>query len=79
MAPVHRFAHRALYLQEAAHEVVAIDNLVNSSEESLHPVAEPSGKTAAHTTDAVIDFAGLTAVGASASNRSSTKTTSWAR
>ena len=39
-------SHTVLSLQEAGHEVVVIDNLVNSSEESLRRVAELSGKTA---------------------------------
>jgi UDP-glucose 4-epimerase len=37
-------SHTVLSLQEAGHEVVVIDNLVNSSEESLRRVAELSGK-----------------------------------
>ncbi|SDP61302.1 UDP-glucose 4-epimerase [Arthrobacter sp. ok909] len=36
-------SHTVLSLQEAGHEVVVIDNLVNSSEESLRRVAELSG------------------------------------
>ncbi|MDQ0866757.1 UDP-glucose 4-epimerase GalE [Arthrobacter globiformis] len=36
-------SHTVLSLQEAAHEVVVIDNLVNSSEESMRRVAELSG------------------------------------
>lgn len=36
-------SHTVLSLQEAGHEVVVIDNLVNSSEESLRRVAEFSG------------------------------------
>ncbi len=39
-------SHTVLSLQEAGHEVVVIDNLVNSSEESLRRVAELSGKNA---------------------------------
>src|SRR6478736_3370699 len=39
-------SHTVLSLQEAGHEVVVIDNLVNSSEESLRRVAELSGKAA---------------------------------
>ena len=39
-------SHTVLSLQEAGHDVVVIDNLVNSSEESLRRVAELSGKTA---------------------------------
>jgi UDP-glucose 4-epimerase len=41
-----RGARRRAGTQEAGHEVVAIDNLVNSSEESLRRVAELSGKAA---------------------------------
>jgi UDP-glucose 4-epimerase len=45
-------SHTALALQEAGHDVVVIDNLVNSSEESLRRVAELTGKQAAfHQTD----------------------------
>ncbi|MBT2522628.1 SDR family NAD(P)-dependent oxidoreductase, partial [Arthrobacter sp. ISL-28] len=40
-------SHTVLSLQEAGHEVVVIDNLVNSSEESLRRVAELTGKEAA--------------------------------
>jgi UDP-glucose 4-epimerase len=39
-------SHTVLSLQEAGHDVVVIDNLANSSEESLRRVAELSGKTA---------------------------------
>jgi UDP-glucose 4-epimerase len=39
-------SHTVLSLHEAGHDVVVIDNLVNSSEESLRRVAELSGKTA---------------------------------
>lgn len=39
-------SHTVLSLQEAGHDVVVIDNLVNSSDESLRRVAELSGKTA---------------------------------
>ncbi|MBO1266734.1 SDR family NAD(P)-dependent oxidoreductase, partial [Arthrobacter cavernae] len=47
-------SHTVLSLQEAGHDVVVIDNLVNSSEESLRRVAELTGKTAAfHRVDLV--------------------------
>jgi UDP-glucose 4-epimerase len=39
-------SHTVLSLQEAGHEVMVIDNLVNSSEEALRRVAELSGKAA---------------------------------
>ena len=39
-------SHTVLSLQEAGHDVVVIDNLVNSGEESLWRVAEMSGKAA---------------------------------
>jgi UDP-glucose 4-epimerase len=39
-------SHTVLSLQEAGHEVVVIDNLVNSSKEALRRVAELSGKAA---------------------------------
>ncbi|MEW1806731.1 SDR family NAD(P)-dependent oxidoreductase, partial [Pseudarthrobacter sp. NPDC080039] len=39
-------SHTVLSLQEAGHDVVVMDNLVNSSEESLRRVAELSGKAA---------------------------------
>ena len=39
-------SHTVLSLQEAGHDVVVIDNLVNSGEESLWRVAELSGKAA---------------------------------
>lgn len=38
-------SHSVLALQEAGHDVVVIDNLVNSSEESMRRVARISGKT----------------------------------
>ncbi len=37
-------SHTVLSLQEAGHDVIVIDNLVNSSEESLRRVAELSGR-----------------------------------
>ncbi len=39
-------SHTVLSLQQAGHDVVVLDNLVNSSEESLRRVAKLSGKTA---------------------------------
>lgn len=78
-------SHTVLELLNAGHEVVVMDNLVNSSEESLRRVAELTGKEAKfHKVDlldaegmkdlfieekpeAVIHFAGLKAVGESAS------------
>jgi UDP-glucose 4-epimerase len=39
-------SHTVLSLHKADHDVVVIDNLVNSIEESLRRVAELSGKTA---------------------------------
>ncbi|BAS09989.1 UDP-glucose 4-epimerase [Arthrobacter sp. Hiyo4] len=51
-------SHTVLSLQEAGHDVVVIDNLVNSSEESLRRVAELSGKTAEfHNVDLVDEAA----------------------
>ena len=38
-------SHTVLSLQEAGHDVVVLDNLVNSSEESMRRVAELSGTT----------------------------------
>lgn len=47
-------SHTVLSLQEAGHDVVVLDNLVNSSEESLRRVSELTGKTAAfHEVDLV--------------------------
>ncbi len=78
-------SHTVLELLNAGHEVVVMDNLANSSEESLRRVAELTGKEAKfHKVDlldaegmkdlfveekpeAVIHFAGLKAVGESAS------------
>jgi UDP-glucose 4-epimerase len=39
-------SHTVLSLQQAGHDVVVLDNLVNSSEESLRRVSELTGKTA---------------------------------
>ena len=39
-------SHTMLSLQQAGHDVVVLDNLVNSSEESLRRVSELTGKTA---------------------------------
>ncbi|WP_426990148.1 UDP-glucose 4-epimerase GalE [Pseudarthrobacter sp. Y6] len=51
-------SHTVLSLQEAGHDVVVIDNLVNSSEESLRRVAELTGKTAEfHNVDLVDEAA----------------------
>src|SRR5680860_298729 len=51
-------SHTVLSLQEAGHDVVVLDNLVNSSEESLRRVAELSGKTAEfHNVDLVDEAA----------------------
>jgi UDP-glucose 4-epimerase len=47
-------SHTVLSLQEAGHEVVVVDNLVNSSEESLRRVAERGGRTLAHRPAAVL-------------------------
>ncbi|MBO9705782.1 MAG: SDR family NAD(P)-dependent oxidoreductase, partial [Arthrobacter sp.] len=78
-------SHTVLALQEAGHDVVVMDNLSNSSEESLRRVAQLSGKPvpfhqvdltdpegldrlfSAYEFTAVIHFAGLKAVGESAS------------
>ncbi|MDQ0709495.1 UDP-glucose 4-epimerase [Arthrobacter woluwensis] len=78
-------SHTVLALQEAGHDVVVMDNLSNSSEESLRRVAQLSGKPvpfhqvdltdpegldrlfSAYDFTAVIHFAGLKAVGESAS------------
>ncbi|HEY9355017.1 MAG TPA: UDP-glucose 4-epimerase GalE, partial [Arthrobacter sp.] len=51
-------SHTVLSLQEAGHDVAVIDNLVNSSEESLRRVAELSGKAAEfHNVDLVDEAA----------------------
>ena len=51
-------SHTVLSLQEAGHHVVVIDDLLNSSEESLRRVAELSGKTAElHNVDLVDEAA----------------------
>jgi UDP-glucose 4-epimerase len=39
-------SHTVLSLQQAGHDVVVLDSLVNSSEESLRRVSELTGKTA---------------------------------
>ena len=58
-------SHTVLSLQEAGHDVVVIDNLVNSSEESLRRVAELSGKTAEfHNVDLVDGGGGSFVTGA---------------
>jgi UDP-glucose 4-epimerase len=55
-------SHTVLSLQEAGHEVVVIDNLVNSSEESLRRVAELSGSAAVFHRVDLVDEAALDAV-----------------
>ena len=40
-------SHTVLSLHEAGHDVVVLDSLVNSSEDSLRRVSELTGKTAA--------------------------------
>ncbi|WP_258802758.1 UDP-glucose 4-epimerase GalE [Pseudarthrobacter sp. NS4] len=55
-------SHTVLSLQEAGHDVVVIDNLVNSSEESLRRVAELSGKTAEFHKVDLVDEAAVEAV-----------------
>ncbi|ELT44688.1 SDR family NAD(P)-dependent oxidoreductase, partial [Arthrobacter nitrophenolicus] len=51
-------SHTVLSLQEAGHDVVVLDNLANSSEESLRRVAELSGKaTEFHHVDLVDETA----------------------
>jgi UDP-glucose 4-epimerase len=64
-------SHTVLSLQEAGHDVVVIDNLINSGEESLRRVAELTGKTAEfHKMDLVNEaaveqvFAGAAAIDA---------------
>lgn len=52
-------SHTTLTLLEAGHEVLVVDNLVNSSEESLHRVAELSGKTVQFRQLDLLDEAGL--------------------
>jgi hypothetical protein len=61
-------SHTVLSLQEAGHDVLVIDNLVNSSEESLRRVAELTGKTA--------QFHQVDLVDEPPSRKSSPKTTS---
>ena len=58
-------SHTVLSLQEAGHDVVVIDNLVNSSEESLRRVAELSGKTAEFHNVDLVDEAAVDSVFAS--------------
>ncbi|MGO4230979.1 UDP-glucose 4-epimerase GalE [Arthrobacter sp. YAF34] len=55
-------SHTVLSLQEAGHEVVVIDNLVNSSEESLRRVAELSGTPVAFRRADLVDAAEVDAV-----------------
>jgi UDP-glucose 4-epimerase len=55
-------SHTVLSLQEAGHEVVVIDNLVNSSEESLRRVAGLSGKAAVFHRADLLDEAAVDAV-----------------
>ncbi|MCU1562415.1 MAG: UDP-galactose 4-epimerase, partial [Arthrobacter sp.] len=55
-------SHTVLSLQEAGHEVVVIDNLVNSSEESLRRVAELSGSAAVFHRVDLVDEAAVDAV-----------------
>jgi UDP-glucose 4-epimerase len=55
-------SHTVLSLQEAGHDVVVIDNLANSSEESLRRVAEISGKPAVFRKVDLVDAAAVEAV-----------------
>ena len=55
-------SHTVLSLQEAGHEVVVVDNLVNSSEEALRRVAELSGAAAAFHRVDLVDEAAVDAV-----------------
>ena len=51
-------SHTVLSLQQAGHDVVVLDSLVNSSEESLRRVSELTGKTATfHKVDLVDESA----------------------
>jgi UDP-glucose 4-epimerase len=77
-------SHTCLELLQAGHEIIVVDNLANSKEESLKRVQELTGKSlrfhkvdlldketldsvfASHSIEAVIHFAGLKAVGESA-------------
>ena len=63
-------SHTVLSLLEAGHEVVVIDNLANSSEESLRRVAELSGQDRRRsTTWTSLDEAAVDAVFAAARGR----------
>lgn len=55
-------SHTVLSLQEAGHEVVVLDNLVNSSEEALRRVAGLSGTPAAFHRADLLDEAAVDAV-----------------
>lgn len=55
-------SHTVLSLQEAGHQVVVVDNLVNSSEESLRRVAELSGTAAVFHRVELVDEAAVDAV-----------------
>ncbi|MDQ0820107.1 UDP-glucose 4-epimerase [Arthrobacter sp. V4I6] len=55
-------SHTVLSLQEAGHEVVVLDNLVNSSEEALRRVAELSGTAAVFHRVDLVDEAAVDAV-----------------
>jgi len=55
-------SHAVLELLQAGHEVVVVDNLANSKEESLRRVAEITGKTAVFYQVDLRDRVGLTAV-----------------
>lgn len=55
-------SHTVLSLQEAGHQVVVVDNLVNSSEESLRRVAELSGTAAVFHRVDLVDEAAVDAV-----------------
>lgn len=52
-------SHTTLTLLEAGHEVLVLDNLVNSSEESLRRVAELTGKTVQFRQLDLLDEAGV--------------------
>lgn len=53
-------SHTVVELQKAGHEVIVVDNLSNSTEESLHRVAEITGKEVAFYKADVCDRAALT-------------------
>ncbi|WP_415854092.1 UDP-glucose 4-epimerase GalE [Sinomonas sp. G460-2] len=55
-------SHTVLTLLEAGHDVVAVDNLANSSEEALRRVAELAGREAAFVQADITDEAALDAV-----------------